>query len=390
MDTLQKDIIGIIKSALTNEPYELSADFNLANAVKITKKHGITAMFYYGALNCGVSQAEPLMQELFMCTCQNMVVSQQQMYEINNIFSAFDNMKIDYMPLKGTLLKQMYPKPEMRSMGDADILIKTEQYDEITSVMENLGFSKFTETDHELSWSNKSLYVELHKRLFSTYNKDYYNYYGNGWKVAKKTNTTKYEMTDEDNFIYLFTHYAKHYRYAGIGLRHLTDLYVFLYSKPDINFKLIEKELEKMHLLEFYNNSIRTLKVWFENEQTDQITDLITNKIFESGSYGTNKNATISDAILISESTSPDTVCKNNIIKSVFPPIDIMKIKYPLLKKHIYLLPVFWIARCLSVILFKRDSIKEKKEKVKILSAENISNYQEELKFVGLNFNFEE
>ena len=379
MDSLQKDIIGIIKSALTGEKYELSAEFDLANAVNIAKKHGITAMFYYGALNCGVSQAEPLMQELFMYTCKNIAVSTQQMHEISNIFSAFDKAEIDYMPLKGTLLKQMYPKSEMRSMGDADILIKTEQYEKICNIMESLGFSKVTETDHELSWRNKSLYVELHKRLFSTYNKDYYDYYGNGWKVAKKTNTTKYEMTDEDNFIYLFTHYAKHYRHAGIGIRHLTDLYVFLFIKPNIDVKLIEKELEKMHLSEFYNNSMKTLKVWFENEEANQITDFITDKIFGSGSYGTAENATISDAILISKSSSADTVCKKNIIKSVFPSIDIMKIKYPILEKHAYLLPIMWLVRWVSVILFKRDSIKHKKEKIKILTAENISNYQEEL-----------
>ena len=36
----------------------------------------------------------------------------------------------------------MYPKTEMRVMSDADILIRTEQYDKIRPIMVELGYSK--------------------------------------------------------------------------------------------------------------------------------------------------------------------------------------------------------------------------------------------------------
>lgn len=39
---------------------------------------------------------------------------------------AFDAGGIDYMPLKGSILKDLYPRHEMRMMGDADILIRME------------------------------------------------------------------------------------------------------------------------------------------------------------------------------------------------------------------------------------------------------------------------
>ena len=36
----------------------------------------------------------------------------------------------------------------MRTMGDADILIKTEQYEKIIAIMRNAGFKEAVESDH--------------------------------------------------------------------------------------------------------------------------------------------------------------------------------------------------------------------------------------------------
>ena len=67
--------------------------------------------------------------------------------------------------LKGCNLKRLYPQPELRLMADADILIRMEQYDQIKSVMQSLGFACERESDHEFIWRTKGLYLELHKRL---------------------------------------------------------------------------------------------------------------------------------------------------------------------------------------------------------------------------------
>ena len=129
------------------------------------------------------------------------------------------------MLLKGTLLKEMYPKKELRAMGDADILIKTEQYDKIKPIMQGLGFEERTESDHELIWRKPQLLLELHKKLIPSYNKDYYAYFGDGWQLGKPNSNFphRFEMSDEDQMIYLFTHFAKHYRDAGIGIRPLPE-----------------------------------------------------------------------------------------------------------------------------------------------------------------------
>lgn len=74
------------------------------------------------------------MRALFNYVCHYIYNNEQQDYVSEEVFAAFDKNGIAYMPLKGILLKKLYPCPEMRVMGDLDILIKTEQYTKIKSI----------------------------------------------------------------------------------------------------------------------------------------------------------------------------------------------------------------------------------------------------------------
>ena len=127
MTTTQQSIITLLKSAITGEPYPLPDDFDLAAIYPQVKKHHMDALLYEGAVRCGIPRKDPVMQELFQRYCRSLLVSEGQMGEVARIFAAFDAAGIDYLPLKGVNMKPRYPKPELRSMGDADILIRTEQ-----------------------------------------------------------------------------------------------------------------------------------------------------------------------------------------------------------------------------------------------------------------------
>ncbi len=391
MDNIQTGVVTLIRAALTGEHHTLPAGFNFEEAVRIGSRHGILTMLYYGALNCDIEGDHPLLGKLFQSVCKSIMISERQMYEIRNIFAAFDEKGIEYMPLKGTLIKEMYPKPEMRSMGDADILIKVDQYDAIKPIMESLGFAEKLESDHELIWQKPSAYIELHKRLIPSYNKDYYAYYGDGWKLAKRCDGTRYSMTDEDQMIYLFTHFAKHYRDAGIGIRHFVDLWVYRKNKPALDEEYLKQELTKLSLYEFYVNIMDTLAAWFDNKPATDITDFITAIIFNSGVYGTNEARILSKAVISSKSTgSAKGIKARSFWEVVFLPYDGMCVKYPFLKKWPILLPVMWIYRIITSLLFRRKNIKAQQQRISKMSKENITGHQNALNYVGLDFNFKE
>lgn len=390
MDGQQIGIMALVKSALTGEKMKIPENFDWDGALNTAKKHQIIPMLYYGVQYSGITPPAEIMQKLELTTYKNIAVSQNQLYALEQIYKAFDENKIDYMPLKGSVLKFVYPKPEMRPMGDADILIRQEQYEEIRPVMTELGFSEILESDHELIWDKKGvLHVELHKRLIPSYNKDYYEYYGDGWRFAEHKENCRYDMRNEDNYIYLFTHYAKHYRDGGIGIRHMTDLYVFA-AHSELDYEYIEEELKKLQLLEFYKNTRHTLGVWFGGETPDNMSDFITAKIFGSGSYGTYDAHLLSAALKTSGPNGNEAQVMKSLLKNkAFPPYKAMLSRYKCLEKHPALLPLMWLVRFLQ-IPFRRGSVKRNIENAKITAPDKVIAYRDELEVVGLKYNFKE
>ncbi len=393
MNSQQSGIILLIKSALTGEKYTLPEDFDIVEAAKVAKKHQIIALFYYGALNCGISEALPIMQKLFMLTCQLVALSERQNFEINSLFKAFEENKIDYLPLKGTLLKKLYPKSEMRIMSDADILIRTEQHDSIRPIMLDLGYVEKIESNHEFVWKKKDIVIELHKRLIPSYNKDYYNYYGDGWRLGApiSNENTRYEMSVEDEMIYNFTHYAKHYRDAGVGIKHIVDLWVYKINNPKLDNDYILSELKKLQLDEFYKNTMDTLEMWFNGGETNEQVKFITQIIFNSGVYGTHEAHLLSAAVKTTKTLGTAQKTRiSRIINTIFLPYSSMVEKYAILKKAPVLLPIMWGVRWFEALFIKKGAIKTNQQNLKILSAEKINDYQSALNFVGLDFNFKE
>lgn len=392
MNSTQRGFISIIRSAITGQPNILPEDFDLNAAAAIAKKHQIIPILFYGAQQCGISEKDPLMRKLFISTCQYLSVSERQMQEVEQIFAAFEQAGVDYMPLKGTLMKSLYPKQEMRPMSDADILIRYEQYeDTIKPLMEKLEFREGRTSDNELVWERPCAYIELHRRLLPSYNKDYYAYYGDGWRLAKLQQGYRYAMSDEDQMVFLFTHFAKHYRDAGIGIRHLVDIQVYLDKHPALDQDYIREQLRQLQLDAFYENILKTLRVWFADEESDSISDFITQIVFNSGVYGTEEAHALSDALKMSKETGKKRGLKNRkLLRELFPGYAYMRMRYPSLKGKKLLLPFYWIARLVTA-LFRRDKeISRRKKRLNYISDKNVNDYQRALHAVGLDFNFEE
>ena len=389
MNITQQGIITLLKSAVTRQTLSLPEGFSLEEALPLIRSHNIVTMAYDGAVRCGISPKDPLMQKLFAAYCKATIVSEGQRKELGRIREAFDRERIDYMLLKGSRMKDLYPLPELRTMGDADILIRTEQYDRIRPLMESLGFEEKEESDHELVWRSKGLYLELHKRLIPSYNRDFYAYYGSGWELAKDCCGTSYSMTPEDEWIYLFTHFAKHYRDGGIGLRHVTDLWIWRRRNPSMDEKYIETVLKKLGLLEFHGNILRLLELWFENGSSDVVLDVITEFIFSSGSFGDAEMKALSLAVRGSKHGAAGMSSRMLYLRElVFPDAEALQGKYKVLKKAPWMLPAVWVARPFYKVLFERKSVTRKLESMESLTKEKIDLRKEMLNCVGLDYNF--
>lgn len=389
MNELHKGIITLMKSAVTQEKNVLPPDFSLEQALPLIRKHNILTLAYDGAVRCGISAQDSAMVKMFPAYCKAMMVSEGQIRMLEQIFRVFDREGIDYLPLKGCTMKGLYPRHELRPMGDADILIRTEQYDRIKPLISSLGFEEKMESDHELVWRSPSLLLELHKRLIPSYNQDFYAYYGDGWKLAKIRNGTRFSMTPEDEWIYLFTHFAKHYRDGGIGCRHVLDLWMWRRACPEMDEEYIAKILKELQLDVFHGNMLRLLKMWFEDGAGDCVMEIISEFIFSSGSFGVDEMRVLSRAVRDEKNSGPSSNGKIRYLwQTAFPGVQVLRNKYTILKKYPWMLPGVWIVRPVYKIMRERKSLDKQVKCLEALTKENLDLRRELLDAVGLKFNF--
>ena len=386
MTDFQTGIITLMKCAITGERAQLPDGFSMEEAETFAVKQNITTLIYEGAVICGISPKEPVMQRMFQRYVQLMMHSERQLMEAERIFKAFDENGIDYLPLKGCNMKNLYPKPELRYMGDADILIRTEQYDQIRCIMTELGFSehKKNDCDYHYHWSNAHLHVELHKSLLSSTNKQLYDYWGIGWNRAKITSGSHFTMCVEDDYLFLLTHFAKHYIGPGIGCRYLLDLWLFLHSYRNLDQFYLEEELSKLHLLAFYQNLRKLIQVWFENAETDDRSDCMTDFLFSGSSWGNWKNGQLSSVVKKTKNHSYNKITL--MWWKLFPSLPSMTCRYPILRKYSILLPLCWFWRIMCALLVDPRKRKISMHFLANVTSESIADYKHNLQYVGLYF----
>lgn len=391
MNTLQRGIITLLRSGLTGESLSLPETFSFSQAYPVLCAHQVHTLAYDGAVCCGIPKTLPEMKLLFQVYCQCLMLSERQMQTVEMVFHAFEEQGISYLPVKGCHLKKLYPKPELRLMGDADILIRAKEYPKVSVALQNLGYQEVSESEKDYGWHSPALYMEIHHQLIGASDRDFYQYFGDGWKLAKPLSGKRYALSLEDEYIYLVMHLAKHYRNGGIGLRHVTDLWVYRRAYPNLNEAYIVKGLQEMHLVEFYQNLRRLISVWFEAAPEDEITAFMTDIIFNSGAWGNTTSGKISVALRNKNATGNIITGKmKRIWNGFFPPYGIMWEKYPILKKCPVLLPVFWPVRWVTAVLFRRDNLRRQYKELQMTTADAVETYQQALHYVGLDFHFKE
>jgi len=387
MNVTQQGIITLLKSAVLQQPLALPADFDVEAAVQIIKRHHMAALAYEGAVLCGISRQHPQMQAMFRSCCKALQISVRQQQTLDCVFAAFEENGIDYMPLKGSCIKDIYPKPELRQMGDADILIRQEQYERIVPIVKSLGFVFRDISNHDFAWKSDTLYLELHHRLVPSYDRDFFEYYASGWHRAHRESGSRYAMNTEDTFVYLFAHFAKHFRDGGIGCRHVVDLWVYRRSFPDMDEEYIRSELQKLQIAVFYENILHLIAVWFDGACGDVKSDLITAYIFASGSWGEMDSRAISLGLRNSKQSGSAAGSRLRYVWGrLFPGISELKNQYPVLNKALWLLPAIWLIRLIRKLMLGKKLLIQQKQRLDMMSQENLETRKQMLRYVGLEY----
>lgn len=386
MDTICRDVISLIKSAVTGKSHPLPEDFQWNPAIKLMFRQGLGAMCYSAARNYGMEPDGELLTFLFDQYCILAVQSMQQLEQLDALYKAFEENGIAYMPVKGAVTKSLYPDHAMRTMSDGDILIRQEEYDRIRPVMRQLNFREAGESDHEYIWKNDALTVELHKRLIPSYNKDYYSYFGEGWDLAKvNVGGCRWAMTPEDAFLYDTIHFAKHYRDADVNTHFLLDLWIRLRSFPDLDQAYIRRQMARLRMEKFYDSMLGVIQAWFEDGPWDEKTQHITEVLFAGDPRQAQRNAAIAQSARAAQAAGSVRRARSTIfLRKIFPAKENICYSYPQWKQ--VPLPFAWVLRWFGLLLHRRDTVLREAAKHNQVTTQDIESYRKDLEYVGLEF----
>ena len=282
--------------------------------------------------------------------------------ERQRIFDIFDREKIWYLPLKGSILKDYYPKYGMREMSDNDVLCDASRMANIKTIMENLGF----ECESYAEWITdnyvkKPLVFEFHKSLFEAHEtKVFYNYYLNikNKLLRVSEDRCEYRFSLEDFYIYLLAHEYKHYVYGGTGLRSLIDIYVFLRRwEKNMNWEYISNELSNLGMSDFeLKNRSLSQKLFSYEVLSDSEKDSVLFFV-NSGTYGSFEYQE-DDIISMNLAGNDSKGSKRKyIIGRLFISAEDIKRSHPFFYKHRILMPFLHVYRIGKACISKPKSI---------------------------------
>ena len=344
---MNKDIIYLLSCAVNEKQPDknIVTHMNLEQVYSFASKHMITAIVA-AALEAAGYKNE--------CSSRAIAGSLRKITlfekEKKALFNRLEEAEIWYMPLKGAVLKDYYPKAFMREMSDYDILFDASRAKDVEKIMQNLNFSA-----DSLRVQNEDVYhkppfviFEMHRALFGVrHGNTINNYYKNVKQRLLKDvdNNFGFHFMPEDFYIYMTAHEYSHYSTAGTGLRSLADTYIYL-QRYELNWNYIDNETEKLGISDFEQKNRQLSLSLFNGETLSSTNKNMLEYIIFSGAYGTAENYIKNDMTEIGR--------WKYFLKRLTLPYSQMLEEYPILQKAPILYPFCWLSRLVIRGLFLR------------------------------------
>lgn len=359
-------IIALLRSVLNNTtPADFSDEIDWDCFIKTASEHHISNTLYYAIEKLNIKPPQAVCNFLFQEHTKALLRDATQQAEAEQIIKVFSENGLRCLPMKGYCLKKYYPSSDMRYMSDLDIFIDLNNAEKAKGILENLGYTfDFCGKVHDNYIKKPIMHIEVHKYLMDDdmYNiAQYYNSTDGFMRGNKLSDSTlEYTLSDEEFYIYMISHCAKHYLTFGTGIISVMDIFIFLSKKGKcLNHEYIKSELKKLKLSKLNEKLVALANMWFGNGKTNKTLEEMSDYIISSGSYGKVENQVLHNFLNKSNSKNSLFVKKvKYFFFMIFPNVEYISGKYPSVKERPYLLPLYWIRRWFSSIFFNRESIR--------------------------------
>lgn len=372
-----KIVISLISSALSipcSFP-EISKE-DVSNIECVAAKQSIIPIVTIGMKNAGFSNV--LTESMIKRESKDIFDYTQRVSSLKEISDVFEKENIPYIPLKGSVLRDLYPQPWMRTCSDIDVLIHEDDLNKAIDVLNSQSsFKYYDRKHHDAHFVNDRVHLELHYSLLSRID-TLDSVLKDPWKYSVQLDgTNQFAFTPEFQVFYITSHIAKHFfDRGGVGIRPLLDLLV-LRLNTEFNEKIVKSLCEDAGVLGFYSTCNKLLNVWFYGDSHNDVSKLLEDVVFSGGVFGSEQTRIVSNKRKDSGS--------HYVISRLFKSGEELKRYYPRCGRYPILIPFYQVVRWCHLIFKKKpQEYLSEFEQASLVDSKEIEKYDKLMKGMGL------
>ncbi|MCR5736239.1 MAG: nucleotidyltransferase family protein [Eubacterium sp.] len=367
-------LIALLRAMVRQEqPAEKPEEVDWKDVLNLARYHQVDEMIYDAVKRLEKGPEGDLLERLEEVHRNNQLVHMFQQAEAKLIIEQATKGEYYILPLKGALMKKIYPNPLYRQMGDLDYLVEEKNINDFVPLMKELGYEAYDvglEDSHDVYKKRPYIEVEIHRRLLPPTEENHW-YTDDIWErlVPDTENPYLLHMTLEDYYLFHLLHFEKHYSMGGSGIRSILDQYYLMKAyQEQLDWNYINEILPKFQYVEFEKMCRDLAECWFgEGTMTEELKGPA-EYIINSGVFGNFEQYQKWSFERYQREQGIKTK-KGYFFRRMFMERERMEFIYPSIKKHGWLLPFCWIHRLFKSVFCNWGRVKmelkhfQKKEK---------------------------
>ena len=261
-DKNTRAFLALVKAGLWERDVELQdcSDIDFAEVLRLGEEQAVQGLVAAGLDH--VKDQKPPKEEVLKVVGKMVQLEQRNSAMnrfIGELVSRMRKVGIYTLLVKGQGVAQCYERPLWRSSGDIDFFLSDENYAKADAYLLPLASSveKDTGGHHGMTidgWVvelHNSLHCELSKRIEKVLDKmkreSFYEGKVRSWMNGK---VSVFLLSPENEILYGFCHFLKHFYKGGLGLRQICDWCRLLWTyRSELDVKVLEARVKEMGLM---------------------------------------------------------------------------------------------------------------------------------------------
>lgn len=186
-----------------------------------------------------------------------------KMKTLFTFITALSNAKISHLLIKGAILRNIYPSPELRISSDTDVIVKPSEFFDAIDALKDKGFSVDLVENNVATIKCGTETFELNTEL-ENINIQSKIYFSTPFDDISERSGYTYKLKPIYHLLYVVTHIAHHLAIGGVGIKMIMDIDAIIRNYPEINIDHFLELCDNIKIRKTASALIALSKKWFK------------------------------------------------------------------------------------------------------------------------------